>query len=184
MKVTKIIKSIAILTILPVLAFMLASTGAKGPEGSKSKIPTSDTNPPKIEKTQEANLVLFSNFPVTPGRQTNYSVPGFPSLWNGDISATSLYDNANSKYYCLVTVLNSYGYKKTYVWNSLNKNNTMKVQLPLENQFQVRVEYYEKCGPFWTDGSYGRGKWYSEITSSWVGTVSITQWIFLIKESC
>ena len=84
----------------------------------------------------------------------------------------------------MVTVLNANGYKKTYVWNSLNKSNTMKVQLPLNNPFQVRVEYYEKCGSFWTDGSYGRGKWYSEITSNWVGTVSITQWIFLIKESC
>jgi hypothetical protein len=184
MKIPKILKSIAILTILPVLAFILASTGGKGPEGSKSKMPISDTNPTYIEKTQEANLVLYSNFPATPERQTNYAVPGFPSLWNGDISAANLYDTPNSKYYCLVTVLNANGYKKTYVWNSPNKNNTMKVQLPLNNQFQVRVEYYEKCGSFWADGSYGRGKWYSEITSSWVGTVSITQWIFLIKESC
>ncbi len=186
MKVTKILKSIAILTILPVLAFMLASTGGKDFEDCGKKGGCGGTTPaqPTEEKTQEANLVLYSNFPATPGRQTNYSVPGFPSLWNGDISATSLYDNPNSKYYCLVTVLNANGYKKTYVWNSINKNNTMKVQLPLNNQFQVRVEYYEKCGSFWIDGSYGRGKWYSEITSSWVGTVSITQWIFLIKESC
>lgn len=127
MKIPKILKSIAILTILPVLAFILASTGGKGPEGSKSKMPISDTNPTYIEKTQEANLVLYSNFPATPERQTNYAVPGFPSLWNGDISAANLYDTPNSKYYCLVTVLNANGYKKTYVWNSPNKNNTMKV---------------------------------------------------------
>jgi hypothetical protein len=111
-------------------------------------------------------------------------VPGSPSLWNGYVSANSLYDNPNDKYYCLITVINNAGYHESYVWNSAYHSNTMKIQLPLENQFQIRVEYYEKCGAFWTDGTYGRGKWYSEITTSWMGSVAITQWVFLLKESC
>lgn len=189
MKIQKILKSITILTMLPVLALMLVSTGGKAPSesnpcGKNGKI-CNDPNPvPVVEKTQEADLVLYGNLPTPSGRQTNYPVPGTPSLWDGSESATSLYDSPNSKYYCLVTVLNATGYKQTYVWKSENKNNTMKIQLPLNGQFQVRVEYYEKCGAFWTDGSYGKGKWYSEITSSWVGSVAITQWVFLIKENC
>jgi hypothetical protein len=186
MKIQKILKSITVLAIIPVLAFILTSSGGKNSESSGKKCPdcVPNTNPPYIEKTQEADLVLYGNLPTPSGRQTNYPVPGTPSLWNGSESATSLYDSPNSKYYCLVTVLNATGYKQTYVWESQNKNNTMKIQLPLNGQFQIRVEYYEKCGAFWTDGSYGRGKWYSEITSSWVGSVAITQWVFLIKENC
>jgi hypothetical protein len=184
MKITKIFKTITTIALLPVLAFIISAGGGKDGGGSKKGPDLSPGKDPQLALTNESNLVLYSNLPTPSGRQTNYSVPGFPSLWQGDVSATSLYDNPTSKYYCLVTVVNASGYKKSYVWKSSNNGNSMKIQIPAEGQSQVRVEYYEKCGPFWTDGTYGRGKWYSEITTPYLGTISMTQWVFILKEIC
>jgi hypothetical protein len=183
MRINRILKSIAILTLLPILALSLSSSSGKNGGGKKE--PCFDCgNVPTVTTTKEAELVLYSPLPTPPNRQSNYAVPQSPSVWSGGTSATSLYDNPSSNFYCLITVVNTSGYMKTYTWNSANKNNTMKIQVPIEGQFQVRVEYYEKCGPFWTDGTYGRGKWYSEVTTGYIGIISVTQWIFLLKENC
>lgn len=172
------------LTLLPILALSLTSNGGKGGDGGKGKSPDFGNPTTTTPTTKEAELILFDTFPTPPNRQSNYAVPQSPSVWSGDTSATSLYDNPNSKFYCMITVLNAGGYMKTYTWNSANKNNTMKIEVPTDGQFQVRVEYYEKCGPFWTDGSYSRGKWYSEVTTGYQNLISITQWVFLLNEKC
>jgi len=141
-----------------------------------------------VEK--QTTLILYQNLPVPTIRLNNWSVPQMPSLWSGDLSATSLYDSVNTKYYCLVTVAttcSNYGQggAKTYRWISQNRDNTMKLNVPSDRPFRISVEYYEKCGPFWTGGAtYGRGKWYTELSVGYSPQIAITNWAWLIKENC
>lgn len=167
-------------------AFMLIAGKSKSPGGGKKV-----SDPPCITAEKETTLILYPNLPTPSSRQTNWAVPVMPSLWSGNQSAINLYDNINTKYYCLITVANlqckDYGDNgiKTYRWNSQSGNNTMKIMVPESLQYRISVEYYEPCGPYWTGSNpYGRGKWYSEQTIYYQSSIAITQWAFLIKESC
>ena len=183
----KRLKRVTLLVTVSLFTAFILVAGRSKDSKSESKIDetTCDT------KEKETTLILYPNLPTPSNRQTNWAVPVMPNLWSGNQSATSLYDSPNTKYYCLITVANlqckDYGENgvKTYRWNSQSGNNTMKIMVPESLQYRITVEYYEPCGPYWTGSNpYGRGKWYSEQTIYYQSSIAITQWAFLIKESC
>jgi hypothetical protein len=185
--IMKRLKRVTLLVTVSLFTAFILVAGRSKDSKSESKIDetTCDT------KEKETTLILYPNLPTPSNRQTNWAVPVMPSLWSGNQSATSLYDSPNTKYYCLITVANlqckDYGENgvKTYRWNSQSGNNTMKIMVPESLQYRITIEYYEPCGPYWTGSNpYGRGKWYSEQTIYYQSSIAITQWAFLIKESC
>lgn len=184
----KRLKRVTLFVTLSLFSAFILIAGRSKESKSSSKI---DVGESCDTSEKETTLVLYQNLPTPSNRQTNWSVPVLPNLWNGTQSATSLYDNPNQKYYCLITVANlqckDYGENgvKTYRWNSQSNNGNMKIMVPSTLQYRITIEYYEPCGPYWTGSNpYGRGKWYSEQTIYYQNTISVTQWVFLIKENC
>lgn len=186
----KILIAFLVTAFMAISAVSYAGGGGGGKGGGKGEGKSGGGEPSCKVVEKSTTLLIYNNFDIPSIRSSSWpTVPiPFPSPWTGAASASSLYDSPNGKYYCLVTVATNcktWGESgvKTYVWNSTS--NELKVNVPENMQFQISIEYYEPCGPYWTGGgNYGRGKWYSETTVGYSPIISFTQFIFVNKENC
>ncbi|ODS88568.1 MAG: hypothetical protein ABS44_08710 [Chryseobacterium sp. SCN 40-13] len=135
---------------------------------------------PTIEK--DMTITIWSNiYPwSSPRKYSPYQTPVDPRLGYGSNSSTSLSNNMNGKFYCVVKVQNmgnnNWGSQgiKTYTWTSTN--NSLVVKVPSNYQFKVSVEFYEACGSHYTDGFFGRSKWVlNSGTTGWIPIMSFNQ---------
>lgn len=190
MKKRSLLKKLMIsLSVITIMFVSIAASSSKVGSGGGKKDPGGETPCSVVEKDAQIVLYNYANLPAPSIRKTNtaYTCPAMPHLGNGSFAAaTSLYDSPNTKYYCLITVANldckNWGDNgvKTYVCNSPN----MTIKVPGNMQFRISIEYYEPCGPYWTDNSWGRGKWYTEKTIGYQSIIDFTQWAFVKKENC
>ncbi|QNK77089.1 hypothetical protein H7F37_13370 [Winogradskyella sp. PAMC22761] len=173
------VRKLLLFSVMPVMAIMLMSSSGGGKKTkSGDKI---DTTPGCEIIEVETQVTLFQMYNAYSTRLTNYPIPVMPSLWTGGESATSLFDNSG-RYFCLITVsADCDGYSKSYTWNPTDSNGiTMNIPVPEFTTFQINVEYYEQCGPYWGSSNsprYERGRWVSQSTQNYSSNISVTQWV-------
>lgn len=157
---------------------------------SRSKSGISPSTP--IAAVQEGNITLSlygtGSMPASSDRIMYYPSPVTPHIGT-EPSATSLSSNSNSKFYCVVTVEcignTSWGTqgKKTFVWNVASTSKV--IQAPKNYQFKLYVHFYERCGPHYTSGGYGRSVWTASAgTTSYSTTKGLSGWSNLGRYTC
>lgn len=154
----------------------------------KSCITTTQPNPAVQEGDTQLVLYNTASMKWSSHRKSNYPCPSQP-LIGQDTSAPSLSSNLGIKFYCVVTVEctgnTSWGSqgKKTFVWNSTS--NTLNIKTPKNYQFKITVDFYEKCGNHYTDGSYGRDKWSASTgTTGYSSVIGLNNWPLVGKYPC
>ena len=185
MKIKKILSISFALLLIPTAIMLFCNIAPKSPGGG------SGSSNAAVEKDLALVIYNYTNLPKPSIRKTNtaYTCPAMPYIGQST-GATSLSDSPNTKFYCVVTVKDmtntnwsgSSSGVKTFKWTSNSGN--LNIKVPSNHQFKITVEYYEPCGPYWTDNTWGRGKWITEKTMNYASTVGLTQWTFVKKENC
>ncbi|MFN3908009.1 MAG: hypothetical protein ACK4JX_03150 [Flavobacterium sp.] len=187
----KNLKLLGLLFLVLSMPFVLISSGSGGSGGGSKKAPQQQQQCVQLTTT---NLILFQMYGMPSNRISSWSVPVIPSLWTGAPSATGFFDNPNTRFYCKVTITSTrckdYGNNgvKEYTWLKNQNIANMTIQVPSNDNFRIRVDYYEQCGPYWGSFSspqYRRGHWRAEsgILGASSG-ISLSNWSFITTNPC
>lgn len=175
--------SLLLLLFLTVGGYLLLTSGR-----CKNCLSPTPPIPAVQEGDTQLNLYGVASLPWSSDRKTGYPSPAMPFIGQ-DTSAPSLSSNLGIKYYCVVTVEclgnSSWGTqgKRTFVWNSVS--NSLTIKTPKNYQFKINVEFYERCGNHYTNGSYGRTKWVCSSGTTGYSTVKgLSNWSMVGKYPC